>query len=106
MKEIHEVSTIDFLMKTRQIYKNPLPFHHENFRKFGNTFKITPKPGLTIHFSCDEDIIKHILQKNQKNFHKSTLQTEDLGKYIGHGLLDRKRRKMARKPQVDPACIL
>jgi cytochrome P450 len=27
------------------------------------------------------------LQKNQRNYDKSTLQTEDLGKYIGHGLL-------------------
>ncbi|MGB5982738.1 MAG: cytochrome P450 [Nonlabens sp.] len=87
MKKIHEVSTIDFLLQTRQIYKNPLPFHRENFKKHGNTFKITPKPGLTIHFSCDEEIVKYILQKNQKNFEKSKLQTEDLGKYIGHGLL-------------------
>jgi cytochrome P450 len=104
MKEIHEVSTLDFLMKTRQIYKNPLPFHHDNFRKFGNTFKITPKPGLTIHFSCDENVIKHILQKNQKNFNKSTLQTEDLGKYIGHGLLTENGEKWrANRKLIQPA---
>jgi cytochrome P450 len=104
MKEVHEVSTIDFLMKTRQIYNNPLPFHHENFEKYGNTFKITPKPGLTIHFSCDEHIIKHILQKNQKNFHKSTLQTEDLGKYIGHGLLTENGDKWrANRKLIQPA---
>jgi cytochrome P450 len=104
MKEIHEVSTIDFLMKTRQIYKNPLPFHHENFEKYGKTFKITPKPGLTIHFSCDENIIKHILQKNQKNFDKSTLQTEDLGKYIGHGLLTENGEKWrANRKLIQPA---
>ncbi|KAG1657612.1 11-oxo-beta-amyrin 30-oxidase [Nymphon striatum] len=33
------------------------------------------------------EIIKQILQKNHKKYHKSTLQTEDLGKYIGKGLL-------------------
>lgn len=104
MKEIHEVSTFDFLLQTRQIYKNPLPFHRENFQKFGNTFKITPKPGLTIHFSCNENIVKHILQKNQKNFEKSKLQTEDLGKYIGHGLLTENGEKWrANRKLIQPA---
>lgn len=87
MKQIEQVPTLTFLAKSRQIYKDPLPFHRENFKKYGNTFKISPKPGLLIHFTCDEKLTQHILQKNQKNFHKSTLQTEDLGKYIGHGLL-------------------
>jgi len=87
MRKIDQVPALTFLSKSRQIYKDPLPFHHENFEKYGNTFKISPKPGLMIHFTCDEKIAQHILQKNQKNFHKSSLQTDDLGKYIGHGLL-------------------
>ena len=87
MRKIDQIPALTFLSKSRQIYKDPLPFHHENFEKYGNTFKISPKPGLMIHFTCDEKIAQHILQKNQKNFHKSSLQTDDLGKYIGHGLL-------------------
>lgn len=87
MRTIAQVNTLTFLSKAAQIYKDPLPFHHDNFEKYGNTFKISPKPGLLIHFTCDERLTQHILQKNQKNYHKSPLQTDDLGKYIGHGLL-------------------
>ncbi len=87
MRTIKKVSTIRFLSQSRQIYKDPLPFHRENFQRYGNTFRISPKPGLTIHFTCDTAITQHILQKNQRNYHKSSLQTDDLGKYIGHGLL-------------------
>lgn len=100
MRTIHKVSAFRFLSRSRQIYKDPLPFHRENFQRYGNTFKISPKPGLTIHFTCDTDLTQHILQKNQRNFHKSSLQTDDLGKYIGHGLLTsngeewRKNRKL------------
>lgn len=87
MRNIQKVSTFRFLSKSRQIYKDPLPFHRENFERYGNTFKISPKPGLVINFTCDVEITKHILQKNQRNYNKSSLQTDDLGKYIGHGLL-------------------
>jgi cytochrome P450 len=104
MKEIKQVPALTFLAKSRQIYKDPLPFHRDNFQKYGNTFKISPKPGLMIHFTCDEKITQHILQKNQKNFHKSSLQTEDLGKYIGHGLLTENGEKWrANRKLIQPA---
>ncbi|MGJ8683688.1 MAG: cytochrome P450 [Nonlabens sp.] len=104
MREIAQIPALKFLSKSRQIYKNPLPFHRENFQKYGNTFKISPKPGLMIHFTCDEKITQHILQKNQKNYHKSTLQTEDLGKYIGHGLLTENGEKWrANRKLIQPA---
>jgi len=104
MRKIEQIPALTFLAKSRQIYKNPLPFHRENFQKYGNTFKISPKPGLMIHFTCDEKITQHILQKNQKNFNKSTLQTEDLGKYIGHGLLTENGEKWrANRKLIQPA---
>ncbi len=104
MKQIDQVPALTFLAKSRQIYKDPLPFHRENFKKYGNTFKISPKPGLLIHFTCDEKLTQHLLQKNQKNFHKSTLQTEDLGKYIGHGLLTENGEKWrANRKLIQPA---
>ncbi len=104
MREIQQISAITFLSKSRQIYKNPLPFHRENFKKYGNTFKLSPKPGLMIHFTCDEQLTQHILQKNQKNFNKSSLQTDDLGKYIGHGLLTENGEKWrANRKLIQPA---
>lgn len=104
MKKIAKIPAYVFLSKSRQIYKDPLPFHRENFKKYGNTFKLSPKPGLTIHFTCDEKITQYILQKNQKNFDKSSLQTDDLGKYIGHGLLTENGEKWrANRKLIQPA---
>lgn len=38
-------------------------------------------------FSRDAALAEYVLQKNQKNYHKSQIQTKDLAKYIGRGLL-------------------
>ena len=38
-------------------------------------------------FTRSPGLIKHILQKQHKKFEKSPLQTVDLAKYIGHGIL-------------------
>lgn len=104
MREIKQISALTFLLQSRAIYKNPLPFHRENFKKYGNTFKLSPKPGLMIHFTCDEKVTQYILQKNQKNFNKSSLQTDDLGKYIGHGLLTENGEKWrANRKLIQPA---
>ncbi|PPK96962.1 cytochrome P450 [Nonlabens xylanidelens] len=104
MREIEQIPALTFLSKSIEIYKDPLPFHRANFSKYGNTFKLSPKPGLMIHFTCDEKITQHILQKNQKNFHKSSLQTDDLGKYIGHGLLTENGEKWkANRKLIQPA---
>jgi cytochrome P450 len=37
--------------------------------------------------TIDPDVVQHVLQKNNKNYEKSKLQTESFGQYIGHGLL-------------------
>ncbi|WP_298950785.1 cytochrome P450 [uncultured Nonlabens sp.] len=104
MRKIEQIPALTFLSKSLEIYKDPLPFHRENFHKYGNTFKLSPKPGLMIHFTCDEKLTQHILQKNQKNFHKSSLQTDDLGKYIGHGLLTENGEKWkANRKLIQPA---
>ena len=104
MREIEQIPALTFLSKSIEIYKDPLPFHRANFSKYGNTFKLSPKPGLMIHFTCDEKITQHILQKNQKNFNKSSLQTDDLGKYIGHGLLTENGDKWrANRKLIQPA---
>ena len=97
---LHEVSLFTVLRNRKRILQNPLPFHRENFERYGNTFAIRVTPWSRVVFTRDADIIRHILQKNHRNFRKSELQTRDLAKYIGHGILTsegevwRKHRKM------------
>jgi len=87
MKKLPQVSVLKVMLNSRQILKNPLPFHHKNFKKLGDTFEITTLGDGKLIFSRNPNVVKEVLQKKQKAFSKSRLQTRDLAKYIGHGLL-------------------
>ena len=82
-----QLSIVRFLFKAESIRKNPIPFHKRFFDQFGDTFSL--KIGKTKHviLSRDNEVAQYILQKNQKNFQKSELQTKFVSKYLGHGLL-------------------
>ena len=86
-KDIPKVSFFKFLKHASNILKNPLPFHHSNFEKHGDTFRLIIGPGKSVIFSRNAYLAEYVLQKNQKNYTKSSIQTKDLAKYVGHGLL-------------------
>jgi cytochrome P450 len=86
-KKIPTVSLIKFLRHSVDILKNPLPFHRQNFEKHGDTFRLMIGFGKSVVFSRDAAFAQYTLQKNQKNYTKSTIQTVDLAKYVGKGLL-------------------
>lgn len=76
-----------FIKHSLEILKNPLPFHHQNFEEQGDVFRL--KIGLknSVIFVRDAAFAEYVLQKNQRNYTKSKIQTEDLVKYVGKGLL-------------------
>jgi cytochrome P450 len=82
-----QLSIIRFLFNAESIRKNPIPFHKKYFDQFGDSFSL--KIGRTKHviLSRDNEVAEYILQKNQKNFQKSELQTKFISKYLGKGLL-------------------
>ena len=84
---IPQVSFFRFLNHAKAILKNPLPFHSENFKKLGDIFRLNIGLGKSVLFCRDAGLLQHALQKNQKNYTKSYIQTKDLAKYIGKGLL-------------------
>lgn len=69
------------------IVKNPIPFHNTCFEEAGDTFAIKSPFYGHIVLTRDANIVKHILQKNHKIYHKSKIQTKYLSKYVGYGLL-------------------
>lgn len=99
-KKIPEVSTFSFLRQAIKILNNPLPFHHKNFERHGDIFKLNIGFGKHAIFSRDANFAEYVLQKNWKNYKKSAIQTQDLAKYLGNGLLTsegdywRKQRKL------------
>jgi cytochrome P450 len=76
-----------FLKHSLEILKNPLPFHADNFERLGDTFRLMIGFNKSVVFSRDAGFLQYVLQKNQKNYTKSKIQTEDLAKYVGKGLL-------------------
>lgn len=87
MKNLHTVSRLEVIKNSKRILKNPLPFHNEKFKEHGHTFKVQTGWKQDIVFTQNPGFIKHILQKQHKAYQKSTLQTKDLAKYIGNGIL-------------------
>lgn len=87
MNNLPTISQYQVFKNRKHILKNPLPFHHGNFEKFGDIFRVKIGFGKTIVFTRNPKLIKHILQGRHKKYHKSPLQTVDLAKYIGHGIL-------------------
>ena len=86
-KQVAKVPFWRFLIHASDILKNPLPFHHANFARHGNNFRLQIGPGKSVVFSRDAAFAKYCLQKNQRNYTKSPIQTKDLLKYVGRGLL-------------------
>jgi len=86
-QKIPEVSIFRFIKHSLEILKNPLPFHLNNFQEKGDTFKLNIGLNDQVIFSRDAAFAEYVLQKNQKNYVKSRIQTRDLAKYVGKGLL-------------------
>ena len=82
-----QLSIVRFLFNAESIRKNPIPFHKKYFDQFGDSFSL--KIGKTKHviLSRNNEVAEYILQKNQKNYQKSELQTKFISKYLGKGLL-------------------
>jgi hypothetical protein len=99
-KSIPKVPLLEFLKNSLDIVKNPLPFHHKNFSEKGDVFCLSLGFSKEVYFVRDAELAEYVLQKNQKNYTKSKIQTKDLAKYIGKGLLTaegdhwRKQRKL------------
>lgn len=99
-QNIPAVSLTKFIKHSLEILKNPLPFHRKNFDEKGDTFRLKVGFNTEVFFSRDTALAQYVLQKNQKNYIKSKIQTEDLVKYVGEGLLTsegekwKKQRKM------------
>jgi cytochrome P450 len=82
-----KLSIFRFFKDAEGVRRNPIPFHKIYFDKFGDSFSIRIGSSRHIILSRDNEVAQYILQKNQKNYHKSKFQSVYLSKYLGKGLL-------------------
>lgn len=82
-----KLSLVNFFLDAEGIRKNPIPFHKKYFEKLGDSFSVRIGISKYLILSRDNEVAQYILQKNNKNYYKSNLQTVYLSKYLGKGLL-------------------
>lgn len=72
---------------TFRIVKNPLPVINEIIAEKGDTFDMFMGAGKRAIFTADPEIVQYVMQKNNRNYRKSEIQTSMLAQYAGNGLL-------------------
>lgn len=79
-------SFIQSLVRTYKQVKNPVGTMEESMAKFNGTYAVNLGLKRMI-VTQDPGFIDYVLRVNHKNYHKSAIQTEQLGKFLGKGLL-------------------
>src|SRR6478735_10730076 len=74
------------LVRTYKQAKNPIGTMQESMAKYNGTYSVNLGMVRMIG-TQDPGLIEYVLQKNHRNYHKSAIQTEHLGRFLGKGLL-------------------
>lgn len=70
-----------------QVVRSPLETMMESVDRFGESYSVTDGIRGRMILTQNPEFIDYILRRNQKNYHKSRMVTEKLGRFIGNGLL-------------------
>ncbi len=79
----------NFLQSLWRTYKqvnDPIGTMEESMEQFNGTYSVNLGTRRLIA-TQDPGFIDYVLKSNHKNYHKSAIQTEELGKFLGKGLL-------------------
>lgn len=74
------------LVRTYKQVKNPIGTMQESMQRFDGTYAVNLGTKRLIA-TQDPGFIDYVLRTNHKNYHKSAIQTEELGRFLGKGLL-------------------
>src|SRR5690606_28544324 len=77
---------IQSIERTYKQVKDPIGSMQESMARFDGTYSVYLGTTRFI-ITQDPDFIDYVLKVNHKNYYKSPLQTDRLGKFIGKGLL-------------------
>lgn len=87
MKDYPLIPRSKSLKKTFSFVHNPIPVMDQYISEYGDSFYLYMGGVKKCLVTSNPKIIRHVLQKNHKNYKKSELQTKLLAQYIGNGLL-------------------
>lgn len=82
----HGYSFLQSVWRTYKQVKDPVGSMEESMEKFNGTYSVNLGTRRLIA-TQDPLFIDYVLRSNHKNYHKSTILTEQLGRFLGKGLL-------------------
>lgn len=74
-------------LRAVRLVNNPIESMIESFERFGDSYTVYSGFTKKIIITQDPELIEHVLKKNHKNYYKSPMLTEKLGRFLGNGLL-------------------
>lgn len=79
-------SLIQSFFRTYKQVKDPIGAMEESMKRFNGTYAVNLGSKRLIA-TQDPGFIDYVLKTNHKNYYKSTILTEQLGRFLGNGLL-------------------
>ncbi|MEM9525432.1 MAG: cytochrome P450 [Bacteroidota bacterium] len=67
--------------------RRPIDSFTDYFGRYGDNFILAVGGSRRTHMTIDADVFQHVLQKNHRNYEKSEIQTDQMARYFGYGLL-------------------
>ncbi|GJM34939.1 MAG: cytochrome P450 [Saprospiraceae bacterium] len=87
LKKLPVVSPIRTLARITRFTTNPISVLEEYLEDYGESFIMYMGGSQRSIITTNPDFAQYVLQKNHRNYKKSSIQTEHLGQFIGQGLL-------------------
>ena len=75
------------LRRLYRMARHPLPTFMDYAATYGPNVILSIVPQRVTHLTTDPAVARHVLQRNHRNYEKSEIQSGQLGKYLGRGLL-------------------
>lgn len=87
MHEPPRIPLARVLINMPRMMVDPVMRFNRYLEDYGPDFILSVGGSRRTHFTINAEVIQHVLQKNHKNYHKSPIQTDELARYLGRGLL-------------------
>ena len=75
------------LFNSFRFVRDPLPLLQENVHNYGSTYRLHMGGLFPAIFTQNPGLIRHVLQKNHRNYIKSPVHFDKLAHFLGRGLL-------------------
>lgn len=70
-----------------RLYRDPIAVFSAYGQRYGKNFFLPVGGSRNTLLSTDPELVQHVLQRNHRNYQKSEIQSTQLAKYLGQGLL-------------------